>query len=240
MDNIKILPNPVSVYIANGEILKTNKLGILTARCQGHIVNIEALIVPKIKHNLISASKMTSKGHKIIVEKRKTIIKGHNFELKCENKSGLYILNLDSIIEKNENCHAIIDEQIWHKRLGHAIRSSFAINPKRATKIGELIHSDICGPITPCTIDGGRYFQVILDDYSHFVVVKVLKHKNEAESNLQDYIAELERQQNVKVKCFRLDNGGEFSSNNFQQFCRQNGIRLEYTMPYSPQMNGSK
>ncbi|KAK9695973.1 Integrase core domain [Popillia japonica] len=174
-----------------------------------------------------------------------------------------YVLNLDSIIEKNENCHAIIDEQIWHKRLGHAgkdaltqlglnmsgkicptcvegkaIRSSFAINPKRATKIGELIHSDICGPITPCTIDGGRYFQVILDDYSHFVVVKVLKNKNEAESNLKDYLAELERQQNVKVKCFRLDNGGEFSSNNFQQFCRQNGIRLEYSMPYSPKMNG--
>ncbi|KAK9703169.1 hypothetical protein QE152_g29486 [Popillia japonica] len=128
MDNIKILPNPVSVYIANGEILKTNKLGILTARCQGHIVNIEALIVPKIKHNLISASKMTSKGHKIIVGKRNTIIKGHNFELKCENKSGLYILNLDSIIEKNENCHAIIDEQIWHKRLGHAGKDALRTN----------------------------------------------------------------------------------------------------------------
>lgn len=60
MENIKILPKPVSVYIANGEILQTNKLGLLTATCQGQ-VNIEALIVPNIKHNLISASKVTSK-----------------------------------------------------------------------------------------------------------------------------------------------------------------------------------
>lgn len=46
---------------------------------------------------------------------------------------------------------------------------------------GELIHSDISRPITPTTIKGERYFQVIVDDFSNFVLVKLLKTKDEAE-----------------------------------------------------------
>lgn len=41
-----------------------------------------------------------------------------------------------------------------------------------------------------------------------------------------------------KVKRFRLDNGGEFTSRNFKDFAKSKGIHLEYTMSYSPQMNG--
>lgn len=262
MYDIKILEHSVSIYIANGEILKTNKVGTLKAKCQGVTIHIEALIVPKIKHNLLSASKMTSKGHKIIVEKDKTTIKGNNFSLRCKNRNGLYVLYIDSFIENNQNCN-IADENVWHKRLGHpsrdvlkqlgfnisnkicsvciegkATRCPFTINERRSKAIGELVHSDISGPISPCTLEGEKYFQVILDDFSHFVIVKLLKHKYEAEENLKDYITEVERQHGIKVKRFRLDNGGEFSSRDFKHFCKQKGIHLEYTIAYSPQMNG--
>ena len=47
----------------------SNKIGWLKASCQGRIVHIEALVVPNIKHNLISASKITEKGHIIMVDK---------------------------------------------------------------------------------------------------------------------------------------------------------------------------
>lgn len=57
---------------------------------------------------------MTSTGHQIIIDKEKTTISGHNFELKYENKDGSYILSIDRIIEKNESVN------MWHKRLGHA------------------------------------------------------------------------------------------------------------------------
>ena len=36
----------------------------------------------------------------------------------------------------------------------------------RATEPLELIHVDICGPITPPTLGGSRYFLLIIDDYS--------------------------------------------------------------------------
>ncbi|KAK9696722.1 hypothetical protein QE152_g31392 [Popillia japonica] len=43
-------------------------------------------------------------------------------------------------------------------------------------------------------MDNERYFQVILDDFSHFLVIKLLKNKNEAEGNLKEYVQEMERQ----------------------------------------------
>lgn len=48
----------------------------------------------------------------------------------------------------------------------------------------------------------------------------------------------MERQHNIVVKKFRLDNGGEFVGNYFKNFCKQKGITLEYTMAYTPQQNG--
>ena len=48
----------------------------------------------------------------------------------------------------------------------------------------------------------------------------------------------VENQTGRKLKCLRTDNGGEFKSNEFVKFCRERGIRREYTAPYSPEQNG--
>ncbi|GJU34201.1 zinc finger, CCHC-type containing protein [Tanacetum coccineum] len=37
---------------------------------------------------------------------------------------------------------------------------------------------------------------------------------------------------------FRTDRGGEFNSNEFTQYCKENGIARQLTAPYSPQQNG--
>nr|GEV23289.1 zinc finger, CCHC-type [Tanacetum cinerariifolium] len=36
----------------------------------------------------------------------------------------------------------------------------------------------------------------------------------------------------------RMDQGGEFTSNEFTQYCKENGIARQLTAPYSPQQNG--
>lgn len=44
----------------------------------------------------------------------------------------------------------------------------------------ELIHLDLCGPISPSTPGGNNYFMLLVDDYSRMMWVYFLKHKNEA------------------------------------------------------------
>ena len=47
----------------------------------------------------------------------------------------------------------------------------------------------------------------------------------------------VENQTSQKLKCLRTDNGGEFKLDEFVKFCRERGIRREYTAPYSPEQN---
>jgi transposase InsO family protein len=52
------------------------------------------------------------------------------------------------------------------------------------------------------------------------------------------YKFEVENQKNKRVKRLRTDRGGEYESNSFKEFCEQNGIIHEVTLPYSPESNG--
>ena len=37
---------------------------------------------------------------------------------------------------------------------------------------------------------------------------------------------------------FRSDNGGEFTSNEFKELCKESRIKRELSTPYNPQQNG--
>uniref|UniRef100_A0A8D8QIU2 Copia protein n=1 Tax=Cacopsylla melanoneura TaxID=428564 RepID=A0A8D8QIU2_9HEMI len=108
----------------------------------------------------------------------------------------------------------------------------------RASRPLELIHSDICGPINPESYDEMKYFITFVDDYSHFVQIRLMKNKSDAFECFQNYVAEAESQFNLKISRLRCDNGGEYKSNHFTHFCMEKGIKLEFTMPYTPEQNG--
>ena len=48
----------------------------------------------------------------------------------------------------------------------------------------------------------------------------------------------METQLNVKIKCLRSDNGGEYISREFNQYCQSRGIKRQLTVPYSSFQNG--
>ena len=41
-----------------------------------------------------------------------------------------------------------------------------------------------------------------------------------------------------KIKILRSYNGGEFTSNEFNDYCKEAGIKRELTIPYNPHQNG--
>ncbi|CAA7037483.1 unnamed protein product [Microthlaspi erraticum] len=75
----------------------------------------------------------------------------------------------------------------------------------------ELIHGDLCGPITPPTAARNSS--------------KGLKHW-------------LSKRQEFLSRPSELIGGGEFMSQEFQSFCEISGIKRHLTAPYSPQQNG--
>jgi hypothetical protein len=44
----------------------------------------------------------------------------------------------------------------------------------------EFVHGDLCGPVTPATLGGQRYFLLLIDDLSRYMWVVVLGSKGEA------------------------------------------------------------
>lgn len=102
----------------------------------------------------------------------------------------------------------------------------------------ELIHGDLCGPITPETTSGYRYFFLLVDDFSRYMWVYFLKTKDEALKVFKNFRTKVEKETEKRIKVFRSDRGGEFTSNDFKEYCEGAGIERHYTTPYTPQQNG--
>jgi transposase InsO family protein len=124
--------------------------------------------------------------------------------------------------------------------LGKQHRVSF---PKERQQGGmvdllDLVHGDVVGPINPESIGGKKYILAITDDKSRMSWVYLMRRKEETFSHFVEWVKLVERQSGKKVKSFRSDNGGEFTSGEFKSFFGDYGIEHQFTIPDSPQQNG--
>lgn len=109
----------------------------------------------------------------------------------------------------------------------------------RAERPLQLVHGDICGPITPATLAGKRYFVLIVDDFTRYMWVALLKSKDDALCTFKKKIkATAEMETDLKIKALRIDRGGKFTSNEFSEFCENLEVTWFLTALYSPQSNG--
>ena len=65
-----------------------------------------------------------------------------------------------------------------------------------------------------------------------------LKQKSYAFGAFKKFKAFVEKQSGHEIKALRSNRGGEFTSNEFKEFCEANGIRRSLTIPRSPPQNG--
>lgn len=108
----------------------------------------------------------------------------------------------------------------------------------RASTPLELVHGDLCGPISPVTPGQKRYVFVLIDDHTRYMWTVLLKEKSEAFEKFKVFKTLTEQETQCTIKMFRTDRGGEFTSQEFQAYCDANGIKRHLTAPYSPQQNG--
>ena len=108
-----------------------------------------------------------------------------------------------------------------------------------STKVLQLLHMDVMGPIIPTGLDEEKYIITILDDYSKLALATSICSKGTVTEIVMDTISLLENQSGEKVKTIRTDNGTEFVNAVLSSFMRQKGIMHQTSAPYSPQQNGS-
>ena len=85
----------------------------------------------------------------------------------------------------------------------------------RAKDALELVHSDLCGPITPATSGGRRYFLPLIDDCSRYMWLQLLMSKDEAAAVIKKFKMHAEAESGKKLYVLRTDHGGEFTSVKF-------------------------
>jgi Integrase core domain/GAG-pre-integrase domain len=107
----------------------------------------------------------------------------------------------------------------------------------RATQLLELVHTDLCGPMDTSSLGGSMYFLLFIDDFSRMNWVYFLQTKGEAFKCFKKFKGMVETQSGMKIKKIRSDRGGEYQSNEFKQFCENEGIIHQLTLPYTPQQN---
>jgi transposase InsO family protein len=102
----------------------------------------------------------------------------------------------------------------------------------------QLVHSDLCGPLSYPSFSGCEYFLTFIDEFSIRTWVYFLKIKSEVFDKFLAYKALVEKQSGHQIQRLRTYNGGEYVNNNFTSYCATQGIQMQHTVPYTPQQNG--
>ena len=167
----------------------------------------------------------------------------------------------------NENCFNVDSLQMWHAMMGYNNFSDLKRLPEfvegmkisnsnieccevcelnqskkqpvpkdcmtRAKETLDIVHTDVLGKISPEGVDGHCYAIGFVDSFSRFSKVYFMKTRDEVLDKFKQFCADI-----GKPGTLVWDGGGEYISNEFKRYCRNQGIRFENSAPYTPQENG--
>ena len=252
-----------SIFVGNGEVLSASECGNVEVAKNVELQNV--LFCPELKVNLVSVPKLMERGCNIYFENDGcTVWRGKKKILSATQKNGLYIVDsshqqLFSAIEWHRKlAHFGQMEKLSNNVVGlpkdlkwttshcetciQAKQTKSAIpkqNTENNAQVGELLHMDLIGPITPAGKNGEKYILSILDEKSKLGVAKPICFKSQATNVIKAVIRQLEKQTGNVVKAIRSDRGREFINAELQSFLQENGIQQQTSAPYSPQQNGN-
>jgi transposase InsO family protein len=276
LNNITKYSGNLKIHTADGNQLPITATGDISST----LTNV--FVSPGLTSNLISVGQLVDNNCKVQFTKSGCLVQDQHSGMtiaKGPKVGRLFPLNLQlspSLSLPSVLCNsAIVDYQVWHKRLGHPnfnvlhdmLKSGFLGNKHTPSldvirfdcipcKLGkskilpfpthqpnvtqpfDLIHSDVWGVAPIISHANYKYFVTFIDDYSRFTWVYFLRSKDEVFSTFKFFNAYVQTQFSSKIKILRSDNGGEYTSNFFQEFLQSNGIISQRSCPSTPQQNG--
>nr|GEV67721.1 putative ribonuclease H-like domain-containing protein [Tanacetum cinerariifolium] len=245
-------------YVAFGGNPKGGKISGKGKIRTGALDFDDVYFVRELKFNLFSVSQMCDKKNSVLFTDTECLVLSPDFTLpdasqvllRVPRENNMYNVNLKNIVPSVDlTClfeKATINESnLWHRRLGH-------INFKTMNKLvkGNLVrglptkvfendntclackkgkkHRASCKTKPVSSVDQPIY-KLHMDLFRH-TFVKILNKKSYCLVVIDDY---------SRVKVIRSDNGTEFKNNDLNQFCGMKGIKREFSVPRTPQQNGT-
>lgn len=181
----------------------------------------------KVKHVRFEACTVDLQSMELW-HRRYAHINTHIIKRTCRNKSARGLPDLKRNGYSCETCKINKFRRVSFKTIGRT----------RSKKPLELLHMDMWGPAEVTGRNGERYFLSIIDDYSKKTSLYPLTEKSKVFEVFKRHVTQAERSLDCRVKSIRTDNGREFDNASFDAFCKEHGIRHEFTNTYTPEQNG--
>ncbi|KAL4309312.1 hypothetical protein GQ457_01G041280 [Hibiscus cannabinus] len=227
-----------SVYSCNDHALEIVGVGTIKLKMYDGTIKIvrDVQHVKGLKKNLLSYGLLDNSASKIETwDGIMKVFHGALVVMKGEKiAANLYMLKGETLHEVEAFVASCSSDpaMLWHQKLGHMSEQGMKVLveqnllpglTKRQTVL-ELVHSDVWqAPVT--SLGGAKYFVSFIDDYSRRCWVYPIKKKADVFSTFKVFKARVELDSGNKIKCFRSDNGGEYTSDEFDDFCRNEGIK---------------
>ena len=147
---------------------------------------------------------------------------------------------MEKIVTRMPKLKHIHNESCKGCALGKHIKKPFSHSLRKTKEVLELVHFDLCGPMSVPSIGGFLYYLIFVDDFSRKTWIYFLKCKESEEilSKFKEFKTVTENCFSKNIKILRKNNGNEYTCKIFKEFCKLIGIKREFTVPYNPQQNG--
>ncbi|KAJ9567521.1 hypothetical protein OSB04_003487 [Centaurea solstitialis] len=213
-------------FIGKNGVVRAKRGALLMMKALRKTANLYILQGQTVTGDVVVASKKFSDGD---------LTKLWHLRLGCMSLGGMIELSQRELL----NGHKVTDLQFCeHCVYGKTKRVRFSSGIHTTKGPLDYIHSDLWGPARVTSYGGASYMLTIINDFSRRVWAFFLKRKSDVFGTFRDWRMMIEKQSGKEVKYLRMDNGLEFCSEEFNAYCRKNGITRHRTVAHTPQQNG--
>jgi hypothetical protein len=111
----------------------------------------------------------------------------------------------------------------------------FLLSKNKSSRAFQLVHIDIWGPFYVSSYSSYRFFLTIVNDYTRFTWLFLMKSKSETRAILTNFLAYVHTHFNINIQTLRSDNGQEF---NMSVFYQEHGIIHQLSCVETLEQNG--
>ena len=151
-------------------------------------------------------------------------------------------------LEKISMCDAVIGLPKFEKiekcicgpcQMGKQVKSKhLSVTEVQTSRPQELLHIDLMGPTRVQSLGEKKYILVVVDDFTRYTWVMLLRDKAKAPEKMIHLCKKLQVEKGIVIARIRSDHGREFENTKLVTFCNDQGTHQEFSSPKTPQQNG--